>query len=69
MYFIVQPYGSGAKRTRQATVVAVHPTVEAAYAALDAIAEKLNRKDLPGDYLELLVVDEDRQHVSRPGLQ
>ena len=43
--------------------------MEDAYARLDAIAEKLQRDGGPPDYLELYVVDEQRQPVTRPGVQ
>ena len=54
---------------RQATVQSFHDTVDDAYAWLDAIAEKLPRDGAPSDYLELYVVDEQRQPVARPGAQ
>ena len=44
-------------------------TVDDAYAWLDAVAEKLQRDGAPSDYLELYVVDEQRQPVARPGAQ
>ncbi len=62
-YSIVQPWGRD--RYRQATVQSVHDTVDDAYARLDAIAEKLQRDGAPRDYLELYVVDEQRQPVRR----
>ena len=54
---------------RQATVQSIHDTVDDAYAWLDAVAEKLQRDGAPSDYLELYVVDEQRQPVARPGAQ
>ena len=56
-------------RDTQATVQSIHDTVDDAYARLDAIAEKLQREGAPPDYLELYVVDEQRQPVTRPGVQ
>ncbi len=66
-FYLVQPWGRD--RYRQATVQSIHDTVEDAYARLDAIAEKLQRDGAPPDYLELYVVDEQRQPVTRPGAQ
>jgi len=54
---------------RQATVVSTHESVEAAYAELDRIAIRLHGHGLAGDVIELLVVDESRQRVARPGVQ
>ncbi len=59
----------GRDRYRQATVTGTYDTVDDAYARLDAIAEKLQRDGAPPDYLELYVVDEQRQPVTRPGGQ
>ena len=66
-FYVVQPWGRD--RYRQATVQSIHDTVEDAYAQLDAITEKLQRDGAPPDYLELYVVDEQRQPVARPGGQ
>ena len=66
-FYIVQPWGRD--RYRQASVTSIHATVADAYARLDAIANKLQRDGAPPDYLELHVVDEQRQPVTRPGVQ
>ena len=66
-FYLVQPWGRA--RYRQATVQGIHATVDDAYARLDAFAEKLQRDGAPPDYLELYVVDEQRQPVTRPGVQ
>ena len=66
-YSLVQPWGRD--RYRDATVVGIHATVTDAYDALDAIAEKLQRDRAPDGYLEIDVVDEERQPVTRPGVQ
>lgn len=34
-----------------------------------AMADKLQRQGLAGDYIELFVVDKDRQQGTRPGAQ
>ena len=44
-------------------------TVAAAYDALDAIADKLQHDGAPDGYLEVYVVDADRNPVTRPGLE
>ncbi len=61
-FYLVQPWGRD--RYRQATVQSIHDTVDDAYARLDAIAEKLQRDGAPPDYLELYVVDAERQPVN-----
>jgi len=66
-FYLVQPWGR--HRYRQATIQSIHDTVDDAYARLDAIAEKLRRDGAPPDYLELYVVDEQRQPVTRPRVQ
>ena len=66
-FYLVQPWGRD--RYQQATVTSIHDTVDDAYARLDAIAEKLQCDGVPPDYLELYVVDKQRQPVTRPGVQ
>ena len=66
-FYIVQPWGRD--RPHQPTIQSIHDTVDDAYARLDAIAEKLQRDGAPADYLELYVVDDQRQPVTRPGVQ
>jgi hypothetical protein len=66
-YYLVQPWGRD--KYRQATVKSIHETIDDAYDRLDWIAEKLERNGAPEGYLEIYVVDEDRQPVTRPGLQ
>lgn len=67
MFYLVQPYGRD--RTREATIVSGHETVEAAYAELDRLAARLHGHGLAGDVVELTVVDEERQPIPRPGAQ
>ena len=45
----------------------IHETVTDAYDRLDEIAEKLQRDGVPDSYLEIYVVDEERQPVIRRG--
>ena len=66
-HYALQPWGPD--RYQQATVTSVHNTVADAYARLDAIAAKLQRDGAPPDYLELYVVDAERQPAARPGVQ
>jgi hypothetical protein len=61
MYYVVQPYISGPDRGRKATIISTHETVEAAFEALDGIANRLQGHGLAGDVIELLVVDEPRR--------
>ena len=66
-FYFVQSWGRD--RYRQATVHSIHDTVDDACARLDTIAGKLRRDGVPPDYLELYVVDAERQPVPRPGVQ
>jgi hypothetical protein len=66
-FLVVQPYGRD--RAHEATVIKVCPTVEAAFRALDAISERMQRTGAPSDAVELIVVDSARQQVRRPGAQ
>lgn len=50
-----------------ATVVSTHETASAAFAALDRIAEKLQQNGVADGALEIHVVDDDRQPVTRRG--
>jgi hypothetical protein len=67
MFYIVHPYVAGPKRMQLATIVAEHATAEGAFLERDLIAQRLYRNGLAGDVIELLVVDETRQLVPRPG--
>jgi hypothetical protein len=67
-FFLVQPYVSGPQRGRHATIVSAHNGLEAAYTALETIAQRLENQGLPSNAIQLLVVDEDRREVSGPGL-
>jgi len=55
VFRVVQPYGRD--RGREATLISEHATLAEAFAAIDRIAEKLERKGTRPDYLELIVVD------------
>ncbi len=67
MFHLVQPWGDD--KYSQATIVSTHTTVAEAYAELDRIGEKLHQDEAPEGTLEIYVVDEGRQPVSRPGAQ
>ena len=57
---VVDPGASSHASSRQ-----LFDTAAGAYAKLDAIAAKLQREGAPPDYLELCVVDTDRQPIAR----
>jgi hypothetical protein len=60
-FHLIQPWGPD--RYRQATVVATDDTATEAFAELDRYAEILRRDEMPPDYLEFFVVDEQRTPV------
>ena len=62
---VVQPWGPD--KGRQGTVQSEHKTVAEAFAALDSIATDMAQTGVPGDAIELVVVDEQGQVISRPG--
>ncbi len=64
---LVQPYGRD--KGRQATTLGHYPTVDAAFAALDALALQMQRTGASSDAIEVLVVDARGAPVSRPGAQ
>ena len=57
----------GPDKGRQGTVQSEHKTVAEAFAALDSIASDMAQTGVPGDAIELVVVDEHGQVVPRPG--
>ena len=63
-YRVVHPWGPD--KGRQATLQSKHATVEAAFAAIDAMSVQV-RTGAPSDALELVVVDERGEILSRPG--
>ena len=63
-YRIVQPWGKD--RTREATEISVWPIITDAFAEIDRYAARVKTSHLPGDHLELLVVDDDGHEVRRP---
>ena len=62
---VVRPWGPD--KGRQGTVQSEHKTVAEAFAALDSIATDMAQTGVPGDAIELVVVDEHGQVVPRPG--
>ena len=62
---VVQPWGQD--KGRQGTVQSEHKTVAEAFAALDNIASDLAQTGVPGDAIELVVVDEQGEIAQRPG--
>ncbi len=63
-FLIVQPYGPDPPR--QATVVRVCPTAEAAFQELDALSERMRSTGVRTDAVQLIVVDSNREQVPRP---
>lgn len=62
---VVQPWGPD--KARQGTVQSEHKTVAEAFAALDSIAAEMAQSGVPGDAIELVVVDDHGEIVQRPG--
>jgi hypothetical protein len=62
---VLQPWGPD--KARQSTVQSEHKTVAEAFAAFDTFATALAQTGVPGDAIELVVVDEHGQVVPRPG--
>jgi len=68
-FLIVQPWTQHlTRRFIDATVVSEHDTVEDAYAALDAIAERMAAHGGKSDAVNLFIVDDRRRPVIRPNL-
>ena len=63
-FHLVEPWGRDTYR--QATVISTHQTLEAAYAGLNQIADKLDRDGAPEDYLQVHVVNEAKEPMTRP---
>jgi hypothetical protein len=61
---VVQPWGPD--KGRQGTVQSEHTTVDEAFAALDRVATDMAQSGIPGDAIELVVVDEHGRVVPRP---
>jgi len=62
---VVQPWGPD--KGRQGTVQSEHKTIAEAFAALDSVAIEMSQLGVPGDVIELVVVDEQGKVVARPG--
>jgi hypothetical protein len=71
MYCVIQPWQQDPRRKYEdaGQTLSEHHTVEEAYAALDAIYERLHARGLPLDTLDVYVVGEDNCLVPRPSLQ
>ena len=61
---VVQPWGK--VRAREVTEVSSWATVADAFAEVDRYAAREKTRSIPGDHLELLVVDDDGHEVRRP---
>jgi hypothetical protein len=62
---VVRPWGQD--KGREGTVLSEHKTIAEAFSALDSIATDMAQTGVPGDAIELVVVDEQGQIVPRPG--
>ena len=60
-YRVVQPWGPD----KGGTVQSEHTTVAEAFAAVDSIASEMAQSGVPGDAIELVVVDEHGHVVPR----
>jgi hypothetical protein len=64
-FHIVQPYTDKADRLLTAILMRSFDTAAEAFAELDRIGARLQGFDIPGDAIEMLVVDEQRRPVKR----
>jgi hypothetical protein len=64
-FHVVQPYTDKPDRPLRAIVVRSFDTAAEAFAELERIGDRLHGFDLPGDTIEMLVVDEQRRPVQR----
>lgn len=64
---VVQPWGPD--RARQATVISVHSSAAEAFAEIDRLGHRMVRTGDRSDSVELIVVDDAANVVSRPGIQ
>ena len=71
MFYVIQPWQQDPRRKYEhaGQTLSEHRTVTEAYAALDAIYDRLHHEGLPLDTLEVYVVGEDTRPVPRPGVQ
>ena len=67
LYRVVQPWGPD--KVRQATVISQHHTVAAAFNEIDGFADQMMRNGVPGNAVELFVLDAENRVVARPNLQ
>ena len=63
-YRVVQPWGV---RAGEWTLIDTRSTVAEAFAALDALSERMARTGAPSDAVELIVVDDSGERVERLG--
>jgi hypothetical protein len=63
-YRVVQTWGKD--RAREATEISTWGTLAEAFAEIDCYAARVKTSDVPGDHLELFVVDDDGREVRRP---
>ena len=58
---VVQPWGKD--KIRQSTWLSEHETVEGAFGEIDRLASQMSRTGVPGDAIELVVIDLDREQI------
>ena len=62
----MQPWGPD--KVRQTTVISEHHTVAGAFDEIDGFADTMTRNGVPGNAVELLVLDEWGRVVVRPNI-
>ncbi len=65
MFKVVQPWGN--RVAHEATVLSEHPTVTEAFAAIDALAARMQETGAPSDAVHLVVLNSAGRIVYRPG--
>jgi hypothetical protein len=65
-YRVVQPWGPD--KLRQATVISEHHTIAGAFEEIDGFAERMMRNGVPGNAVELFVLDSQDRVVARPNI-
>ena len=64
LYRVVQPWGRD--RATQSTLISEHLSAAQAFAAIDALAERMMRTGSPSNAVEFIVIDPESRIVSRP---
>lgn len=64
LYRVVQPWGRD--RAMQSTLISEHSSAAQAFAAIDALAERMIRTGAPSNAVEFIVIDPESRIVNRP---